>query len=144
MKKREAGFTMVELIIVIALMTILIIPASRFLDGAVFTQRKNADLLISSLQLAQKTAVAQRRNIYISLNGNTLRLCYQNENPCQNSNSVKQANSSIYEITLAGETIVVPNGTGFTAGGVLINDNTLTINTSNKNITVEQGTGYVH
>ena len=59
------GFTLVELVVVIPIMGILAaVAAPRFANGDIFETRGDAGLLASTIRYAQKTAIAQRRNVY--------------------------------------------------------------------------------
>ncbi|MCE2660367.1 MAG: GspH/FimT family pseudopilin [Rubrivivax sp.] len=66
----EAGFTLVELVIVMLLMTVLAsIGASRFGNTDAFAASNLADQLASATRSAQATAIAQRRTVYLSITG---------------------------------------------------------------------------
>lgn len=71
---RSAGFTLVELIavtVVVSVLAVIVIPR---LDQASFTSRSFADRVRETLQYAQKTAVAQRRNVCVVTSSDTLTL----------------------------------------------------------------------
>ena len=77
------GFTLVELVVVIALAGIMVaVAAPRFANGDIFETRGDAGLLSSTLRYAQKTAIAQRRDVYAIRNAgvtpNTVSLCFDN------------------------------------------------------------------
>lgn len=72
--RRCAGFTLVELVAVIAVTSVLAVIVIPRLDQASFTSRSFADRVRESLQYAQKTAVAQRRNVCVVTSSNTLTL----------------------------------------------------------------------
>jgi MSHA pilin protein MshC len=67
-RSRAAGFTMVELVIVMTLMAILTaVGMSRFADREPFAVQAAADQIVSSLRIAQATALAQRQNIFVAI-----------------------------------------------------------------------------
>lgn len=79
--KQALGFTIVELVVVIALTGIMIAVATpRYASGDIFETRGDAGLLSSTLRYAQKTSIAQRRDVYAirnaGANPNTIRLCF--------------------------------------------------------------------
>lgn len=62
----QRGFTLVELVVIIALTGVLMaVAVPRFASGDVFETRGDAGLLASMLRYAQKTAIAQRRTVYV-------------------------------------------------------------------------------
>lgn len=82
-RARGAGFTMVELIVVMILIGILgAVGASRFFLRTGFDTGAFAEQLRVMLRYGQKLAIAQNRNVYVvgSLSGAAL--CYANALPC--------------------------------------------------------------
>ena len=64
----QCGFTLVELVIVMTLMAIITaVGMARFGDREPFAVQGLADQLISSLRIAQASAVARRQNVYVTL-----------------------------------------------------------------------------
>lgn len=67
-RSAEHGFTLVELIVVLLLMAVLAgVGMSRFADRDGFAVQGLADQIVSGLRVAQATAQAQRRDVYVSL-----------------------------------------------------------------------------
>src|SRR3989338_2309849 len=75
MKKHQAGFTLVELIMTMVIVGILaVFAAPRFFGADIFKSRGFADQIQASLRYAQKIAIAQRRNVCVTIAGNSLSL----------------------------------------------------------------------
>ena len=76
---------MVELIITILILGILAAVAGpRFFDADVFQSRGFYDYAMSTLQYANKVAIAQRRAVFVNLDSTSkqISLCYANTFPC--------------------------------------------------------------
>ncbi len=84
------GYSLIELVLTLVLISILAVAAVRFFDIEVFQARGFHDEALSILRYAQKTAVAQRDEVYVEINGTTkiISLCYANAFPCSGSNRV--------------------------------------------------------
>jgi MSHA pilin protein MshC len=66
---------MVELVVVMTIMAILTaVGMSRFADREPFAVQGAADQIVSSLRIAQATALAQRQNVYVVLGASPLQL----------------------------------------------------------------------
>lgn len=63
----SAGFTLIELILVVVLAGILSFSASRYFNRVIFDTRGYADDVSSMLRFAQKEAIAKRRNVCVSV-----------------------------------------------------------------------------
>lgn len=67
-RQGQRGFTLVELVVVMVLMAIITaVGMSRFASREPFAVQGVADQLVSGLRLAQATAIAQRRTVYLQL-----------------------------------------------------------------------------
>ncbi|MGB9989578.1 GspH/FimT family pseudopilin [Massilia sp. SM-13] len=74
---RPFGFTMVEMVVVIVVLGIVsAIGVGRFMGRSDLDARAYADQMRSVLRFAQKTAIAQRRNIHIISDANKIAACY--------------------------------------------------------------------
>lgn len=78
LNKQQQGFTVVELVVVMVLMAVITaVGMSRFASREPFAVQGVADQLVSGLRLAQATAIAQRRTVYLQLGATpaTLLVC---------------------------------------------------------------------
>ncbi|MFN3790623.1 GspH/FimT family pseudopilin [Massilia sp.] len=74
--RREQGFTMVELIIVMVLIGILgAIAAGRFFERSGFDAEAFADQARALLRYAQKTAIARNTPVFVQLDDKRIALC---------------------------------------------------------------------
>jgi MSHA pilin protein MshC len=76
-KCSQSGFTLVELITVMVILGVLAATAMpRFFNSNTFDSRGFRDQVISMLRYAQKTAVSQRGNVFVRLDGTSVALCF--------------------------------------------------------------------
>jgi MSHA pilin protein MshC len=146
------GFTLIELVMVLVLVGILsiaIIP--RFASKNAFDARGYFDQSISMVRYAQKLAIAQRRDVFVNVTGNSMCLSYATETTCAD---VPVANQVINPADQAWFLKLAPSGMSFAAAssfsfnalgqpssGQAINFTGDGVTTK---ITVESETGYVH
>jgi MSHA pilin protein MshC len=77
MKTAARGFTMVELVVVIVLMGILgAVATARYVDTADSAVAAYAEQTRSMLRYAQKVAVAQHRQVFVTFTTNRIALCF--------------------------------------------------------------------
>jgi len=145
MKKRQAGFTLVELIMTVVIVGILAVFAvPRFFDADVFKSRGFADQVQASLRYAQKIAIAQHRFVCVTIAGNSLSLA---------TGATAACGTPLTSLSGDGN-YVISAPSGVTTSDASFNFNALgspsagvTVGVTGditRNITVEAETGYVH
>lgn len=78
-RHRAAGFTLVELITIMVVAAILAaVAAPRFFTRLSFEERGFYDQSVAAVRYAQRVAIAERRNVFVVMEANRLRLCYDN------------------------------------------------------------------
>lgn len=148
------GFTLVELIVVIALTGIMVAVATpRFANGDIFETRGDAGLLSSTLRYAQKTAIAQRRNVYVIHNNalpDTVSLCF--DTAC-NQVVINPETTAAYVFTSSKNVDITSDNAslGFDSLGRAVPNSTVNYQATNRKnnaqsvtVTVEADTGYIH
>lgn len=149
------GFTMVELIMVMVIIGVVAVAAlPRFANQNAFDSRGFSDQTFSILRFAQKTAVAQRRNVCVAFTANSVTLTIDTLDPSLGPSVCSGA--SVMPMTdpngVAPYNVIAKSGTGFTAvpvnfqfyalGSASVTQ-TMQVQGVAGGITVE-GTGYVH
>jgi MSHA pilin protein MshC len=148
------GFTLVELVVVIAVLSIIAVVAMpRFANGDIFETRGDAGLLSSTLRYAQKTAIAQRRNVFVVHNAGanpiTVSLCFNAD--CDQP-VINPETGAAYVFTFSKSVVVSPpDNLGFDSLGRAIPNEAASYVVTNKNnnaqtvtINIEADTGYIH
>lgn len=151
----QAGFTLVELVMVIVLLGILAVYAvPRMLNSGDFYARGFHDQSMAYLRYAQKTAIAQRRTVCVTFSSNTINLQIAST---AGSNTCSTALAGpAGEAGLSARSGVAFSGTptsfNFDALGQPVNSGTgavaatqtLQVANVSRSITIEAVTGYVH
>lgn len=149
------GFTLVELVVVIALLAIMAaVAAPRFASGDIFETRGDAGLLASTIRYAQKTAIAQRRNVYAIHNASPssgkVSLCF--DTGCSQA-VINPETGAAYVFGFSKNVEMVPSNAslGFDSLGRAVPDNSANYQVSNRKnptqkvtILIEANTGYIH
>ena len=152
--QRKTGFTLVELVatlIILAVVSAVAIP--RFFSNTVFGSRAYADQVAAMLRYAQKTAIAQRRPVWVNSNaaGTAICLTYAVDSGCTLANAVmspENGSSSFVKNAPTGVTVSSSVSFNFSALGKPTPDAAVTMTVSggglSTDIIVERETGYVH
>lgn len=152
MKACQAGFTLVELVTVVALMVIMAAVATpRYVLLSTFDTRGNLGMVVSALRFAQKTAIAQHRLVYVKLDSvaRNLQLCYDSTCTTKVTDPVSL---SAFQLNFANNVTITGSQSllGFTAAGVPVPNATTTYVVTNaqqtaqtNTVQVEADTGYI-
>jgi len=155
------GFTMIELIVVITLISILGVYAQSRFDSGAFEERYFSDDVISSLRFAQKYAIATGCAVQFNLTTTGFHLMAETESECSSatvssfSRTVKRPwNNEPFvnqaalppAITLTSTSVVFyPQGWACDATGSDYTTTSIALNGgTNRTINVECNTGFVH
>lgn len=147
----QAGFTLVELVMVMMLIAVITaISAARFADREPFALQGAADQLVSGLRLAQATAVAQRRAVYVTLAAApaTLSVCLDAgcslPLPTPAGDSTWLADAADLRLSTAASFSFAADGSPSLAANLALQVQTADGSRSSSTITVEAGSGHVH
>lgn len=158
--RREAGFTMLELVVTIVILGILAaIAIPRFVGRNVFDERGYFDQVRTALRYGQKIAIAKRREVCVTVAAASVALTFNpvpgSGAPCAAFAAVNLPGSSDPYIlpAPAGVAIVPPPvavfkfdalGRPVTPGGALLPAQVVTVTgTAAFSVTVSANTGYV-
>lgn len=153
LKRIQLGFTIVELISVITIIGLLAaIAGPKFIGNAVFETRGAQGTLLAALRYAQKTAVAQRRVVYINVNTATRVICLGYNSNCSSalidpSTQVAYSKTLPVSVTLGTTQAVLGfDGLGRPVPNANVTysvQNAVDLSESPRTIVVEAETGYV-
>lgn len=148
------GFTLVELVVIIALTGVMIaVAVPKFANGDIFETRGDAGLLSSAVRYAQKTAIAQRRNVYVIHNNalpDVVSLCF--DTGCSQSVINPETAASYVWTSSKNVDVISSNATlGFDSLGRAVPNAAASYTVTNRKnnaqsvtIAIEANTGYVH
>ncbi|GAB2902677.1 hypothetical protein GCM10027046_34820 [Uliginosibacterium flavum] len=155
--RSSSGFTLPELVItlvVIGIMAAVVVP--RFVSQSEFDVFGVTEQTRSALRFAQKSAVAKRRNVCVTIDGNSLALTFGSSFDASCIGLTCTANpDNCLKNPGSGQPYVLPATAGisltsanfsFDALGKPGGEQTLSVSggTNAQTITVEAETGYVH
>jgi MSHA pilin protein MshC len=136
MKERQAGFTLVELIMTMVILGIIAAVAMpRFFDTNVFQERGAADQVRAALRYGQKIAIAQRGAVSVNITA------------AANSDCGTQLTGGDVACVIEDSVTVVPalpRTVTFNALGQPVPNAAGLIRVGTTDITIEAETGYVH
>lgn len=155
---KTSGFTLIELIVTITILAVLSIAfASRFLTKTSFDSLGFYQQAQGVTRYAQKIAMAQRTNVFVSIAANRVRACY--DLACAtplpapgggevSTGSADNAYAGPNSVSVSPVTTIQFNGLGqpLDSGGSSLGA-ALVVTVSgdiNRQFTVERETGYVH
>lgn len=159
LSRRASGFTIVELIMIMIIVGILAaVAAPRFFNTNVFQSRGFADQVLATLRYAQKTAIAQHRNVCVTYTlaaPSTVTLMIDSDTPPDGACNPAPAGNLQSPTGNASYVITAPAGIAFAALPTAFsfdalgrpNPNALpplNIVGATNPITIEAETGYVH
>lgn len=149
----SSGFTLVELVVVIALTGIIVaVAAPRLVGGDIFETRGDAGLLSSTLRYAQKTAIAQRKPVFVihtDATPDVVQLCF--DAACSQA-VINPETAGAYVFTSSKNVDIDSSnaGLGFDGLGRAVPDEAASYTVMNRKnnaqtvtINVEKNTGYI-
>ena len=144
--RAAAGFTLLELIAVIAIAAILAISATAMFSRLAFDTASFGRELESTLAYAQKQAVAERRTVSVSVAASSVTFTICQANPCGASVPlVLPTRDGVSVLTAPSGVTLAPTGNfTFSPSGAASAAVTITVTGDGSNAVVVEATGYVH
>ncbi|MFT3858377.1 MAG: prepilin-type N-terminal cleavage/methylation domain-containing protein [Aquabacterium sp.] len=152
-RRRQAGFTMVELVVIMVIVGILAVYALPKMAAAINLRQDSwRDQLVSTLRYAQKSAVAHRRLVCVDVQATTVSMTIAPANPattCTTALTGPDGNATFAtsdDSSVATSTMVLyfqPDGRVTTDGAGATATNRTISGTGLTSITVYAETGYV-
>jgi len=152
--QRSRGFSLAELVAVIAVVGILSVVAVSRLSGGFADTRATYDQLFSQVSYGRKAAIAQRRAVFVRIEATQSRLCYSAGGACAGGDGVPSPTGSVpFTVTVPAAVTVTAATFQFDALGRYLDSAgagpgaSLVISVSGDGahaFTVERETGYVH
>lgn len=149
--QRQGGFTLVELVMVMMLIAVITaMSAARFADREPFAVQGAADQLVSGLRLAQATALAQRRTVFVGLTATpaTMTVCLDaactQPLPTPAGDATWLADAADLKLSGSASFSFAPDGSPSLASTLQIRVLSADGSRSSPNITLETSSGHVH
>ncbi len=138
----ERGFTLLELVTVILILGILAAVSAASFNQKSIDQTWFLEQVKSALRYAQKTAIAQRRAIYVSVSPspNQLLLCY--DAGCSIPVSTLTSNGA-FKLDAPSGVILTASSSPFSFNGLGQPSAAVTLAVNGRPVTVSAETGYV-
>ena len=146
----QRGFTLIELVMVIVIVGILaVVVGPRIFDANVFKSRGFADQVQATLRYAQKAAIAQRRNVCVTLTASSITLMIATApgtaSSCTANLTLPGGSSNSLSSPATGITMTYTSPSfNFDGLGSTPTAQTITVSGATNSIVVEAQTGYVH
>ncbi|CAK0765787.1 MSHA pilin protein MshC [Gammaproteobacteria bacterium] len=112
---RSAGFTLIELVMVIIILGILAMVAMPRMDTSGYRELEFHDKVVAALRYAQKTATSHRRQVCVVFTASTVTLTIALTNPgaCNQALNLPVSNSNVVQSGDAINAIFNPVPAGF-------------------------------